>query len=282
MKASEMTSLAVLITVHNRREKTIDCLSNLYAQQLRADVRIKVYVVDDGSTDGTAQAIKERFPQTYLISADGSLYWNRGMHLAWQRAACDKDYDYYLWLNDDTVLLQGAICELLATSANKINEAIVVGATQNRLGNKLTYGGRIGKQIASCDGIMHEVDFFNGNIVLIPQKVYHKLGNLDYYYRHSKGDYDYGIRARKAGIRMFQCGNVLGICEEHAQIDSWCDPAVSFHNRWKMMHLPNGMPPHEMFHLEKQINILMACVHFITIYIRCLFPQLWMKRISRR
>ena len=36
------------------------------------------------------------------------------------------------------------------------------------------------------------VDYFNGNIVLVPQFVFRQLGYLDDYFTHSKGDYDYG------------------------------------------------------------------------------------------
>ena len=271
-------TLAVLLTVHNRREQTIACLDNLYAQQLSTDVAMDVYLVDDGCTDGTAEEVLKRFQQIHIIPADGTLYWNRGMHLAWETAAREQDYDYYMWLNDDTNLFANAINDLLVLCAVNSDKAIIVGATKNVKGDKLTYGGRIGTQIAACDGEPHEVERFNGNIVLVPNPVYHILGNLDNYYRHSKGDIDYGIRARKHGVKMWQCGNVLGVCEAHATIDDWCNPLVPFKRRWHLMHMPNGMPPHEVFHLEKQTNFILASFHFLSTYVHCLFPQFWPKR----
>lgn len=276
-----MRHIAALLTVHNRCVQTISCLKNLYAQDISDLIQLDVFLVDDGCTDGTAEAVGERFPQVYIIQGDGSLYWNRGMHLAWKVAAAAREYDYYLWLNDDTDLFPDAINSLLRLSAKHADKAIVVGATQNKQGDKLTYGGHIDNQISSCDGCNRETDWFNGNIVLIPQIVYRKLGNLDYYYRHSKGDVDYGIRAKKAGIKMIQCGTVLGVCEAHATMDGWCNPDIPFRKRWKMMHLPNGMPPNEIFHLEKQTNIPKAMFHYVTVYLRCMFPQLWLKRVRR-
>ena len=276
-----MRHIAALLTVHNRCVQTISCLKNLYAQDISDLIQLDVFLVDDGCTDGTAEAVGERFPQVYIIQGDGSLYWNRGMHLAWKVAAAAREYDYYLWLNDDTDLFPDAINSLLRLSAKHADKAIVVGATQNKQGDKLTYGGHIDNQISSCDGCNREADWFNGNIVLIPQIVYRKLGNLDYYYRHSKGDVDYGIRAKKAGIKMIQCGTVLGVCEAHATMDGWCNPDIPFRKRWKMMHLPNGMPPNEIFHLEKQTNIPKAMFHYVTVYLRCMFPQLWLKRVRR-
>lgn len=121
-----------------------------------------------------------------------------------------------------------------------------------------------------------KVDHFNGNIVLIPRAAYKVLGNLDHYFTHSKGDFDYGMRAKKANIVMFQAGEVLGECDAHPTFDKWCNPIVPFVQRWKMLHRPNGMPPKETFHLERRNKgLLTACFHYLTIYLRCLCPKLW-------
>lgn len=274
-----MKSMAVLLTVHNRKNQTLACLEHLNAQTLPTWINVDVYMVNDGCTDGTEQAVKEHFPFVNIILGDGSLYWNRGMWKAWDVASKKADYDYYLWLNDDTDLFPYAISSLLTQSALNDDKAIIVGATQNERGDTLTYGGRIGEHIVPCDGKSHAINHFNGNIVLVPHYVYTILGNLDYYYRHSKGDIDYGIRAKKTGIKMYQYGAVLGRCERHSTIDGWCNPDIPFCKRWQLMHQPNGMPPKEIFHLEKQINVFVALFHYITTYIHCLCPQLWARRI---
>ena len=277
-----MGHIATLLTVHNRRDQTLACLNRLFAQDVPAGMELDVYLVNDGCTDGTEEAVGQQFPHVNIIQGDGSLYWNRGMWTAWNVASKAKNYNYYLWLNDDTDLLPDAINQLLTLSAIHAGKAIVVGATQNGQGDKLTYGGHIGNQISPCDGHSCEVEWFNGNIVLIPQPVFLRLGNLDYYYRHSKGDVDYGMRAKRAGIKMVQCGTVLGVCEAHATMDGWCNPGVPFRKRWKLMHLPNGMPPKEIFHLEKQTNVPKALFHYATVYIRCMFPRMWVRRIEHR
>lgn len=125
---------------------------------------------------------------------------------------------------------------------------------------------------------MITVTHFNGNIVLIPQSVYQVLGNLDYYFTHSKGDFDYGLRAQQQGIDIFQTEKYLGECELHPTLDKWCNPSVSLAQRWSMLHRPNGMPPKETFHLEhRHYGLKIAVFHFITIYLRCIFPKVWMK-----
>ncbi len=273
-----MNTLAIIITVYNRRIKTLQCLSDLRHQISLTNVRIDIYITDGGSTDGTVEAVKEGFPDVD-IEVCKNLFWNRGMHASWERAARKQNYDYYLWLNDDVTLSSNCIQSLLDASQEKNEKAIIVGATTDtKTKQKLTYGGRIeGKGIPPVNGELTKVDFFNGNIVLIPVAVFEKLGNLDYYYTHSKGDFDYGIRAKKTGIEVFQCGKVLGECDEHPRIDKWCDPEVSIKDRLKMLYRPNGMPPHETFHLEKQISFTKACFHYLTVHLRCLFPWIWTK-----
>lgn len=273
-----MKNIAIIITVFNRKEKTLNCLRELSRQILQEDINRDIYITDGGSNDGTVEEVKEKFPEVDIEVKNG-VFWNRGMHRSWERAAVNKKYDYYLWLNDDVDLYDFCIKELLNVSKQKDNKAIIVGATvDSQIKTKLTYGGRIEKKgIPAVNGKLTKVDYFNGNIVLIPNAVFDILGNLDYYYTHSKGDFDYGIRANRAGIEIYQCGKVLGECDVHPRIDKWCDPEVSLKNRLKMLYRPNGMPPHEIFHLEKQISLPKACFHYITVHIRCLFPWIWTK-----
>lgn len=274
-----MKTIATLLTVHNRKDKTIECLSHLFRQEISDGYSLDVYLTDDECTDGTVEAVKLQFPQVNIITGDGNLYWNRGMFKAWDTASKKKDYDYYLWLNDDTNLYPSALECLICYSIKYKNLAIIVGVTQNTSHTRLTYGGRIRNSIPPPMGEPVEVDFFNGNIVLIPKYVFDRVGNLDCYFTHSKGDFDYGLRARKEGIHIIQVGDVLGECDRHSTVDKWCNPDVPFKERWKAMWRPNGMPPHETFHLEaRHQGKVVACIHFFTIIFRCLMPKLWQNK----
>ena len=175
------------------------------------------------------------------------------MWTAWQAAADARDYDAYLWLNDDTFVYDGALSSLMHAMTETDGEAIIVGATEDATHSKLTYGGRLSEgTIPIPTGELAPVDYFNGNIVLVPRSTFLQLGYLDDYFTHSKGDYDYGLRAKKAGLQIYQIGKVLGECDEHPTFDKWCDPNVPFAQRWKLLNRPNGMPPHETFYFEKR------------------------------
>lgn len=277
-----MCSIAILLTVFNRKEKTLECLKRLYNQLSIDEYQVDVYLTNDGCTDGTPEAIILQFPKVYIINAKGDLFWNRGMYTAWQEAA-KKDYDFYLWVNDDTYVYPNMLISLLKASVIKNDRAIIVGATRSLDGMNITYGGRLkNNKIPIPNGELSSICYFNGNIVLIPRYVYNKLGNLDYYFTHSKGDFDYGLRALKAGIEMFQAGECLGECDLHETLDKWCNPNVPLAERWKMLYRPNGMPPKETFHLEKRHKgLLFAIFHYITVHIRCIFPSIWVKLNNR-
>ena len=97
-------NIAVLITCHNREEKTLNCLTQIFSQLYdKNKFSVTVYLTDDGCTDNTVPEVKKRFPQVHIITGDGTLFWNRGMYVAW-KAAEKYDYDFYLWLNDDTFI----------------------------------------------------------------------------------------------------------------------------------------------------------------------------------
>lgn len=216
-----MKTIAVLLTVFNRKDKTLQCLKRLYRQLPLENYQIDVYLTDDGCTDGTPEAVAEQFPQVNVIHAKGDLFWNRGMWTAWDTAAKNKDYDFYLWLNDDTFVYDNMLKVLIEATLETKEKAIIVGATEATNHSKITYGGRLkdGK-VPPPNGRLIKVNYFNGNIVLIPQSVYRVLGNLDPYFTHSKGDFDYGMKAKKAGIAMYLAGEVLGECDEHPTLDN--------------------------------------------------------------
>ena len=134
---------AVLLTVFNRKEKTLECLGRLFDQLPIEDLQIDVFLTDDGCTDGTAEAVENLFPSVHILKGNGDLFWNRGMLMAWKAAADARDYDAYFWLNDDTFLYEETLTSLQRAVKDTEGKAIIVGATEDASHSKLTYGGRL-------------------------------------------------------------------------------------------------------------------------------------------
>ena len=273
----KINNIAVLITCHNRKDKTLACLEKLFKQQgINSDFVIKVFLVDDGSTDGTSEAINQSFPAVNIIAGAGNLYWNRGMYLAWSEAA-KQDFDFYFWLNDDTILFSHALQEMLNCSIQKQNQSLIAGTTRSAVSGLATYGGRtLKKELIEPNGQLQPCDYFNGNCVLVPTAVYKAVGNLDYKFNHAIGDNDYGRRASKLGIRSFISPSYVGLCERHESLPKWCSPSVTLKDRIKAFQNPLAVNPIQYFRYDFRHNGLITAVkHFITIHLRLLFPRFW-------
>jgi GT2 family glycosyltransferase len=273
----KINTIAVLITCHNRKEKTLKCLESLYNQIVNdCNFVFNVFLVDDGSSDHTADAVRENYPDVRVIEGNGDLFWNRGMYLAWDTASKEFNPDFYLWLNDDTNLYPNAIKQLLEAPHQN---SIISGTTEDILLNRLSYGGyNKNHQLIKPNNNYQPCEYFNGNIVLISNYVFNQIGNLDYRFRHALGDFDYGLRAKARGIKLFISKEIIGSCELHKEFPDWCNKKNNLITRIKKFRTPLGLNPIEYYHFDKRhYGIRNAIFHFFTIHIRLLFPQLWSK-----
>jgi GT2 family glycosyltransferase len=275
-----MNHIATLITCYNRKDKTLICLDMLMLNSLPVGYSMDVYLVDDGCTDGTSQAIHSCYPQVNIIKGDGNLFWNRGMHKAWETAAKAKDYDYYLWLNDDTFLFKNALEVMLSAILSTENQSIIVAASCSKVTGMLTYSGFLsnGDRIKPIDKLV-KAHTFHGNCVLIPKLVFQKVGNLDPLFHHSIGDMDYGLRATKFGIKSLVAPGFLASCEEHDSLPLWCIPSASLIERIKSLYSPLGNnQPYYYFRFKfRHFGFLIALKHLVSMHLRLFFPALWLK-----
>jgi len=274
------------MTCHNRRNKTLACLDALANQTPMTDTRIQVYLVDDGCTDGTAEAVRARHAQTTVLPGDGTLYWCGGMRKAFAEAM-KSDYDYYLWLNDDTVLYPDAVVLLLGTSRDVQRaggrQDIVVGTVCDPVTGRRTYGGirRFGRRpslgflpVEPRDEAQR-CETMNGNCVLIPRTVVQKVGNLSPEFTHWLGDLDYGLRAGRAGFSCWVVSGYVGTCGQNTEGTPWANPHVPFRERLRILHTPKGLPPWEWAVFCRRHQRIFWPLSLAKLYARCCFPDLW-------
>jgi len=259
----KMSRIAVLLTCFNRKETTIKCLSSLFV--LRDD--IDIYLVDDGSTDGTYDAILNLFPQVTIIKGDGNLFWSRGMNVAWKEASSYYNYSFFLWLNDDVVLYENAFDEILECSKELSNKAIVTGVIENHEKSKVLYGGfDVNKQIIIPHGDMKPVTNLNGNFVLIPVFVFNKLGFIDGVYHHDLGDVDYGLRASKLDIKVVTTKKPIG----SGDANSICRVRLNksrLRKRFKKLSSPLGSNLRINFYFRKKHKGFLNAITFLVFLI---------------
>ncbi|MBN1182646.1 MAG: glycosyltransferase family 2 protein [Bacteroidales bacterium] len=281
MQNNSTKSIAVLMTCHNRKTKTLACLDSLYKQSLSDGFYFEVFLVDDGCTDGSVDAVRKMFPDVNVIQGNGKLFWNKGMNLAWTKAIESKKHSYYLWLNDDVILNSNALEELLFGINEYEDNAIISGVTQSQLVVKATYGGyctATGK-ILEPNGTFQKCDCINGNVVLISKKVYQIVGMLDPIWPHAIGDHDYSLRAQKLGIKSYITRYYIGVCENHEKPPLWCRSDIGFIEKCKNLYSPLGCshPYYFWLYEKRHFGYFKAIKHFMSIHLRLLFPKIWEK-----
>lgn len=263
--------IAVLMTCYNRVGATLECLKRLFAQELPEGYSFDVWLVDDASPDKTGEKVKVAYPYVNVIQGTGNLFWCRGMRLAWDKAAEAHDYDFYLWLNDDVMMVQNAIKSLI-NDVNHIEEkelGIIVGTCASETnGNDLSYGCRTKDGVIRPIGQIQPVESeaMSGNCVLVPRRVYKTVGPIYGGYLHAFGDRDYSIMLKKAGGVKYVSSFVIGVCPQ--QPERYIH--IGKKNLWqriKALFEPKGVPLHDAFLLKYRHRgsfiALASCVHVI-------------------
>ena len=276
-----MINIAVLITCHNRKQKTIKCLQALFNQNHIENIKSKVFLVDDGSTDGTKQAINELFPNVTVIEGTGNLFWARGMSLAWQEALKSKaKFDYYLWLNDDTYLINTAIEELLKTQRNATE--IINGSVCDPVTKRRAYGGTkftskflrtFRYKVIDVNGEPQEIDTINGNVLLVPHSVYIKIGAIDNFFEHAYADLEYSLRARRNGITILLTAKHVAECKRKT-LDYETYLKFSLFKKISNLFSRKVKPPRSWFRICYKYGGVFWLVHFVVGYIKSIFKIL--------
>jgi len=268
---------AILMTVHNRKDKTLKCLTNLYLalQRVHSETHIDVYLTDDGSTDGTREEVKAQFPQVRSIEGNGKLYWCRGMIVAWKRALAENDYDGFFWLNNDSYLYPDAFALMFEAISSSYGLTIFSGAFISETTGQASFGGRINDRTLTPNGQWQKIDQLNGNFVFVPKTVVEKIGILDDVFHHGIGDYDYGFRAKKAGIELLLTPRYIGICERDSHYHKYRDPRFSLVERFRFLYSPLGPPPPSLFRFNfRHYSFFKAVSVFVYINLVCLCPRI--------
>jgi glycosyltransferase involved in cell wall biosynthesis len=222
-----MVIVDVPIACHNRVTKSIQAIDSLLALESNS-LYFRIYLVDDGSSDGTSATIASRYPQVSLIQGNGKLYWAASMALA--ESQIPKDNSWTLWLNDDVVInpeLKNSLLKIMREN----QDSIIVGEIfdyDGRFQYGLVYRGKTidvldSKSSTELPKLLPAT--FNGNFVLIPRDIRIQVGAIDGKFSHGYADIDYGLRATKLGINLFPFPGIAGWVESRTRYGVSADRA---------------------------------------------------------
>lgn len=209
----------VVIPVHNRWAFTRECLAGLLGHDQA--LPLTIVVVDDGSTDGTSQAVAKEFPIVNILSGDGELWWTGAMNLGvgWALARAKPD-DVVLSLNNDTIPPPQYVERLLrahTAAPDSLIGSLLVGAggrdtvvdggvSVGWATAKYHTAGRGARVVvgATSNPDLRRVDVLSGCGTLIPVRAFRRTG--PYYekgLRHYAADYELSRRALRAGFGLY-------------------------------------------------------------------------------
>lgn len=121
--------VVVLIVAFNGREYLPECLDSVLASDDGQIIR-HVVVVDNASTDGTAQWLAGHYPEVQVVRSGENLGFAGGNNLGWSRVALAyPDVDYVALLNQDTIVANGWLKPLVAY----LFDHPIAGAAQPRI-----------------------------------------------------------------------------------------------------------------------------------------------------
>ena len=271
--------IIVIFTCFNRKEKTLNCVKRLIEGNKEIDFNF--VIVDDGSTDGTEEALKlcEYASVLSILKTEGNCYYSGGMNRGMQYLLEKKEKaDYLLMINDDVEFHDYSIEQIVQQSAKKEN-AVIVGVTCDDQGRQ-TYGairykgGFSVKYDAVLRGEETECDTFNANCVLIPYHLFEKTGVMDEYFIHSLGDFDYGLSLKKCGAQIYSSENFIGVCRRNSIKGTWLDKTLPLKKRIQLKESAKGAPAKQWFYfLKKNFGLSKAVVFTVTPYINLLIGR---------
>jgi len=277
--------VAVLLTCHNRKDKTIECLRHLSESKNACNYKFKmdVYLTDDGSTDNTSSEIRRRFPDVNILKGNGNLFWAGGMRNSWNEAMKNTSYDAFLLLNDDTLMESTCFDELFKAHDYSLKRyrtgSIYIGSVMDQITMAHTYGGNLLlnkwtfklKKVLP-DGNIQECHIGNGNIMFIHKKVVETIGIFSKKYIHAIADYDYTLKAYEKKIPILVCANYCGQCT----IDH---PAPNFKKmnlkeRIHYLKMPKGFELSGYMYFMWRFFPFRAPFVYCSLWLKTLFPPI--------
>lgn len=204
-------AVAIVILNWNNAPDTIECLESTS----RLDyANLRTLVVDNGSTDGSAEAIRAAYPDIEILALEGNLGYAEGNNVG-IREALKQSPDYVFVLNNDVFLEPDALTRLVAAMEAAPQAAMAgprvyctdpagaifaEGSFVRWSRGRIEHRGMYGRADENLTG-PEPVDFLVGCGVLIRSSLIERIGLLDPGFFLNYEDVEWGVRAARSGFR---------------------------------------------------------------------------------
>ena len=199
--------VSIVVLNYNGRDVLLKCLRSLYESDY---ARFEVIVVDNGSTDGSVEAVRRDFPEGIMIENGRNLGYGAGNNVGIKASRGE----YIVLLNNDVFVVRGWLKALLEACAKHsgagfFQPKILFESDKgliNSAGNMIHVAGfGLCKGIGEYDSGQYdeevEIGFASGACVLFRREILGDVGLLDPVYFAFNDDTDWGWRALLHGWR---------------------------------------------------------------------------------
>ena len=251
-----MTDIAVIIVNWNARQDLRQCLQSLFAAPAKAS--FAVWVVDNASTDGSAEMVAREFPSAHLRVNTENLGFSKANNQAITEALADTNTRSVFLLNSDAAVHAGALDALVAWVDANPNAGIVGPKVLNPDGTlqlscrrfpslgagffRNTYLGRLFPHNKFAkDYLMQDfdhahtlpVDWVSGCAMLLRRDLIEKIGALDERFYMYCEDVDICQRAWDAGREVVYFPEAVVTHAIGRSSDKNADTMImEFHRSW--------------------------------------------------
>jgi GT2 family glycosyltransferase len=204
----------VLILNYNGRKLTTDCVKSV----LQSDYdEFRILVIDNGSTDGSVSALRAEFGEEIdIIENRRNCGYAKGFNRGLEYGFVEKQADYCLVMNNDTIIDTRAITQLVKVAATDQRIGFVTGKvyyyerpnvfqTVGKMNDPIRWNGdHIGNGEEDNGQYDHICDLhFSDDIyTLVSRNLYYALGGYNQLFFLQGEEYDWQARAKEAGFRI--------------------------------------------------------------------------------
>lgn len=213
VSTSSTPSVAAIVLNYNGKDVTLEALESLEGMSYPS---YDLVVVDNGSTDGSAEAIAERFPAVHQVRTEDNLGPAGGANLG-IRWALERGYDYLMVLNNDIEVEPTMLDELVAVAESDPSigvvgpkgyyywdrERIWSAGGRLRFAEAVTSERGEGELDSGQYDVTEETDYVNGCVMLVKRACFERVGLWDPIFHLGVEDADFCWRVREAGWRCF-------------------------------------------------------------------------------